>query len=198
MRKRGRPPRSYKPLVDCGCVRLDVTTLWNGGGLNSQGRPFVWSDGDGNKVASIHIMQDEQYCITLTYTISSEGVPVKSVIENVELATTPCHFGGERVWFVCPGCGARTRYLAAGDRFRCSTCYPVRYPSQVLSRRENRRRKLYRLLQVDLREPLSRVRPPGRMRMDRFRPLLLELLRIEGQMSREVMAMSASSEKHDN
>ena len=45
--------------------------------------------------------------------------------------STPCHFGGERLWFQCPtpGCHRRAAKLYLGARvFACRRCYNLAYP----------------------------------------------------------------------
>lgn len=50
----------------------------------------------------------------------------------VELVRTPCHYGGERTWFLCParGCGRRVAVLYGGGIFACRHCHRVVYESQ--------------------------------------------------------------------
>jgi hypothetical protein len=64
------------------------------------------------------------------------------VQQPVELDWTPCNFGRERPWFVCPGagCGRRVAVLhAAGKYFLCRHCYDLTDQSQ-------RDDKMYRAL----------------------------------------------------
>ncbi|MGH9961368.1 MAG: hypothetical protein ACREBC_30285, partial [Pyrinomonadaceae bacterium] len=52
---------------------------------------------------------------------------------SISLCYTPCNFGGQRPWFVCPGwgCGRRVATLyAAGSRVLCRNCLGLSYPSQ--------------------------------------------------------------------
>ena len=50
----------------------------------------------------------------------------------VELVRTPCHYGGERTWFLCPaqGCGRRVAVLYGGGIFACRQCHQLVYESQ--------------------------------------------------------------------
>jgi hypothetical protein len=53
--------------------------------------------------------------------------------ETVPLEWTPCNFGGERPWVICPGadCGRRVVLLyGPGRYFLCRHCYELRYESQ--------------------------------------------------------------------
>ena len=46
------------------------------------------------------------------------------------LVRTAQPFGGERLWFACPGCGRRCAVLYGARRFRCRLCIGVPYGSQ--------------------------------------------------------------------
>jgi hypothetical protein len=57
----------------------------------------------------------------------------EDVREPVPLSWTPCNFGGERPWFICPGagCGRRVAVLyGPGRYFLCRHCYDLSYESQ--------------------------------------------------------------------
>jgi len=76
----------------------------------------------------------------------------EDVEEPVEFAWTPCNFGGERPWFICPGagCGQRVAVLyGPGRYFLCRHCYDLSYQSQrdtkmywALHRAQDIRRRL--------------------------------------------------------
>jgi hypothetical protein len=60
---------------------------------------------------------------------------------KVHLTTTPCNFGGERYWFICPlskngkPCGKRIGVLYKdGDYFGCRNCYELTYSSRNANR----------------------------------------------------------------
>jgi len=64
---------------------------------------------------------------------SGPGSEWEEVMEPVALEWTPCNFGGERPWFICPGvaCGRRVAILyGQGKYFLCRHCYDLRYESQ--------------------------------------------------------------------
>ena len=55
----------------------------------------------------------------------------KPIEQHIRFDRTPCHFGGERLWFRCPHCGKRVGLLyAAGKLFLCRHCYQLPYSSQ--------------------------------------------------------------------
>lgn len=61
----------------------------------------------------------------------------------VEIVTTPCNFGGERRWLICPGCRRRCAILRAG--LRCNDCLGGRHRSELkapVDRMLQRARKL--------------------------------------------------------
>ncbi len=59
--------------------------------------------------------------------VDADWQPVR---ERIPLTRTPCHYGGSRPWFVCPGCGWRRAVLfSVGGRFRCRSCHDLAYSS---------------------------------------------------------------------
>ena len=50
----------------------------------------------------------------------------------VLLNRTPCRFGGERPWFICPakGCHRRVAILYSGNIYACRHCHQLAYTSQ--------------------------------------------------------------------
>jgi hypothetical protein len=90
-------------------------------------------------VASIGALVYEDKLV-LSYR-SKSGSEWEDVKEPVPLKWTPCNFGGERPWFLCPGvvngvrCGRRVAILyGPGRYFLCRHCYDLTYQS----RRDNK------------------------------------------------------------
>jgi hypothetical protein len=78
-------------------------------------------------------VQVECAAIVLNYRCSSGPGKWKSIQQRVPISLTACHFGGQRVWFVCPGryCGRLAAILyCAGELFACRRCYGLAYASQ--------------------------------------------------------------------
>lgn len=69
--------------------------------------------------------------IILSYRTQARGDrDWKDVDERVAIETTPCHYGGERPWFLCPRCFDRRGVLFSVDgRFRCRACHGIAYSS---------------------------------------------------------------------
>jgi hypothetical protein len=70
----------------------------------------------------------ESDCLTLAYHWQTEAVRYL-----VPLIATPCNYGGQRYWFVCPaqGCSRRAAILyLAGGRFAWRYCHRLAYHTQ--------------------------------------------------------------------
>lgn len=98
--------------------------------------------------------------------------------ELVPSEWTPCHYGGERPWFRCPGrgCGRRAAVLyGGGTYFLCRHCYGLAYESQreaARSRALRRAQSIRRRLggSASLLEPFPEK--PKRMRWRTYERLL--------------------------
>jgi hypothetical protein len=125
---------------------LDVRRLHREG-LLKPGYRFSWSwSRAGRQTASIGGVVlgsslPEQVVLLFRHKSGPSG-DWEDVQQSVELDWTPCNFGGERPWFICPsaGCGRRVAILyGPGRYFLCRHCYDLSYQSQ----RDN---KMYRAL----------------------------------------------------
>lgn len=55
--------------------------------------------------------------------------------DSVKLDSTPCNYGGERYWWLCPKCGRRCAILYnLGLRFECRKCCELTYTTAQCSR----------------------------------------------------------------
>lgn len=75
---------------------------------------------------------------------SFQNLRTGDFVERVATTTTPCFFGGERYWFLCPLCSKRVAILYQIDSFGCRNCHNLMYASQAL----NRRSQYFPLLRV--------------------------------------------------
>jgi hypothetical protein len=53
----------------------------------------------------------------------------KKIADPIRLEYSPCHYGGTRVWFICPSCKKRRTMLFRGQYFRCRECLGLTYAS---------------------------------------------------------------------
>ena len=135
---RSRAPRTHV---------LDVRWLARQGYLapdTSGVYAVAWSRGD-RPAGDILVRSDADRPgeLVLDYrTRRYEGEPWAPVRENIPLDRTPCPYGGDRVWFRCPGCfGRRAVLYAVGGRFRCRACHDLAYSSTREGEADRHRRR---------------------------------------------------------
>lgn len=72
--------------------------------------------------------------VTAVFLIRQDRLHVlvnKELAATVEIEWTRCAYGGQRPWFLCPGCGTRRAKLHfVRDEWTCRTCSNLRYESQ--------------------------------------------------------------------
>jgi hypothetical protein len=142
----GNRHRFDKKTTTGECNGLDVRSLYRDG-LLKPGTNFSssWSRA-GRENGSIggFVLRNQ---VILSYSHRSrQGAEWETVKEPVPLEWTPCNFGGERPWFVCPGAGCDRRVAklyGPGKYFLCRHCYDLRYESQ----REDKKDRALRLAQ---------------------------------------------------
>ncbi len=137
-------------LEDCRFV--DVRD-WKRRGLLRPGTGYSWTwSRDGVQIANIRVFVSFS-SVTLSYRYRRNGGDWRDVDDTIRLATTPCHLGSERIWFVCPSCSSRAAKLySASAYFRCRSCCRLPYASQqetVLDRANRKAFKLRRKLKDD-------------------------------------------------
>jgi hypothetical protein len=136
----GRTVRNRKVRVD-KCHRLDITQLRRDGALVPTPdrawlyrQEFTW----GNSEALLAVVTDsgQPVAVVVVHEIGGTG---KRHAYPVELTSTPCNYGGSRLWFLCPlvaGDGAcrrrcRTLFLPYGaSHFGCRECHRLTYESR--------------------------------------------------------------------
>ncbi|WP_390915194.1 hypothetical protein [Pseudosulfitobacter sp. SM2401] len=144
----GRP--SYKQKVE-GSRALDVNRCHRQGILNPGWRgSWIWSQ-DGNEVARINV-KAQQGQLMLDYRVRQGGGDWETVRQPVPVIYTPCHYGGQRPYFRCPGvvngrhCNRRVAKLYAGGKyFLCRHCYNLAYTSQSEPRYDRMLRRANKL-----------------------------------------------------
>ncbi len=122
--------RSSKPCTS-NMRALDVRRLARAGRLKP-GQSFGWSWTRGSSVvASINICTGAGN-VTLSYRNRTNEGEWKEMNYAVRLTWTPCNYGGERAWWLCPadGCGRRVAVLFGGKVFACRRCQRLVYASQ--------------------------------------------------------------------
>ncbi len=127
--------RATRATTD-GHLALDVRLLTRRGyfaarpGEVAQGIEAWRGDGQELGRINVHYRGDDPQAVTLAYRVGRPREDWHTVRERIELEQTACHAGGERRWFLCPGCRARRAILyAVGGVFRCRTCHDLAYRS---------------------------------------------------------------------
>lgn len=110
---------------------LDVRKVQRDG-LLQPGQSFGWNwTRRGQTIASINIRVDSDR-VTLNYRNRPHGEEWRTMNYPVGLDWTPCRYGGQRVWWLCPAvsCGRRVAVLYGGKVFACRHCHKLAYKSQ--------------------------------------------------------------------
>lgn len=111
-----------------GLLKLDVRRLKRDGALRAGA---VCSIGWGEGQTIMTAMNRHGDCLTLDYRTKRYGdTEWTPHTFCVWLDWTPCHYGGERIWFRCPRCQSRRAVLfMASGVFRCRGCHDLAYQS---------------------------------------------------------------------
>jgi hypothetical protein len=124
-----------RPTME-GSRSLEVNRLHREGWLRPGWTGTLRWSRDGEDAGSIGLRASEGR-ITLTCRYRWLDEEWQDVEEQVPIVRTPCHFGGVRPWFVCPGvvngvpCGRRVGKLyGSGRYFLCRHCHGLAYQSQ--------------------------------------------------------------------
>jgi hypothetical protein len=108
--------------------RLDIRKIARAGLLipgNNSG--WSWSSG-GRQTANISIIAGEGH-VTLDYRSRNSVDTWLAMNYRVTVTWTPCNFGGERPWWVCPSCAKRVGVLWGGLKYLCRHCQQINYES---------------------------------------------------------------------
>jgi hypothetical protein len=69
--------------------------------------------------------------LQLNYSFRQHGGEWQPIEQLIPFDRTPCNYGGERLWFLCPCCDRRVGVLYGEDvLFLCRHCYQLPYASQ--------------------------------------------------------------------
>jgi hypothetical protein len=157
--------------------RLDVRWLQRHGYLQRWGRGVLtWHRGDHDAGAVGVALEDGR--LVVAYRFKASGGDWEPVRQVLDLDWTPCHYGGQRPWFRCPGCQRRVAVLCLdGQWFLCRHCYELPYGSQQETAEDRSLRKVRTLRErlgasMNLLEPIW-TKPKG-MHWRTFERLLQE------------------------
>lgn len=104
---------------------------WEREGLLRPGNSFVWCTPQTPQVYYVINVRVEASQVILMFRQRAQGEDWQEVEDSIGLTHTPCHFGGQRVWFLCPVCQQRAAVLRCQQsHFVCRRCARVPYQSQ--------------------------------------------------------------------
>lgn len=163
-------------------LRLDVGSLYKGGTFNAgTAGTITWSRGEG-KNPNVSF-QGFGHSMQLVFRVRIDGGEWETVTQTVYLERTPCHFGGERPWFLCPHCGRRVAVLYGHRRFLCRTCHKLAYASQSEERHDRLLRRANKI-RTRLGGELgisAIIMKPKRMRWATFERMKAEVRELEAE-----------------
>lgn len=110
---------------------LDIRRIQRTGRL-AAGQSFNWQwTRNGEALANINIRTDTDR-VTLDYRSRDLGGEWQSMNYPVRVTWTPCNYGGQRAWWICPavGCGRRVAVLYGGKVYACRHCHRLAYRTQ--------------------------------------------------------------------
>ena len=111
--------------------RLDVRWLHRHGYLDRWPRLVTWSRREQlNGSVSITLVDGR---LVIEYRYRRHGTDTwEDIRQVIPLDWTPCHYGGQRPWFRCPGCQRRVAVLCGYDRsFYVGTATGSRIPANM-------------------------------------------------------------------
>ena len=110
---------------------LDVRKLQRDGLLTPERSVSLTWSRNGKPEATIDMQVDSDR-VSLDYRQRDRGGEWQAMNYPVRLAWTPCTYGGQRAWWLCPavGCGRRVAVLYGGSVFACRHCQRLAYKSQ--------------------------------------------------------------------
>ena len=117
-------------------LSVDIRKMHRQGQLRSDASTVI-TDGAGHAETQLVAQTDQ---VTIRHGIRLLAGFRELARQTVKLDKTPCHYGGERSWFRCPGCDTRVAVIygqklengasVKNRRFKCRRCHNLVYPSQ--------------------------------------------------------------------
>lgn len=177
--------------------RLDIRSLHKAG-HTEDGYTGQWGWYSGGKVQSTIEITTQKQQMILKYSANGQVFNYP-----VQLQTTPCHYGGVRHWFICPGCDGRvaTLFIKSNLLFQCRKCQKLNYTSQ-----QDAKLDATRYVMCKLRNKLNwqydnawmksadKIKPKG-MHQTTFDKLVDRHDRLENRANRYCMASFKALEK---
>jgi hypothetical protein len=129
--------------------KIDIRLIKKRGHLHpSTSGTLSWGiRGENHNVIGFRVETDR---LVLNYFNQQNDGGWEKIKDEIFFTWTPCNYGGNRVWFLCPGCNRRVAIIYGGKYYRCRHCHNLTYSSQ----RESKPDRLLRKAQ-NIRERLG-------------------------------------------
>lgn len=118
---------------------IDILLFQRKGQLTEKGAGYFqtyWTERrTGKQVGSMTTYTTPDYVRFIYATTHNWTGEKKDYDYYIEIDWTPCNYGGQRAWFICPECGDRAGklYMKQG-LFLCRHCQRLNYYSQQISK----------------------------------------------------------------
>jgi len=133
----GRGVEFKKTTVE-ECCRIDMVYLTEHYSMEAENSFVIgWTNNFGRTDAiNIDIIPPNR--LRLGYAmLDRQGNVTDQFDYYAPIETTPCHYGGRRWWFRCPGCNRRCRILyrpPESTYFACRVCHNLTYTSRQVGK----------------------------------------------------------------
>jgi len=143
---RGSGAKGWKPKSEQSC-KIDIRHMNKNGmlraGVSSR---WGWSCADNS-------LGEARITSLGSKLIIQQKNKLQASVQHISLTWTPCNYGGQRPWFLCPMCKRRVAilYLTA-ESFSCNRCSNITYYSRCespLDRLLRRKQKIYKRISSD-------------------------------------------------
>jgi hypothetical protein len=119
-----------RETTDC-LPKLDVRWLSRIGALEPGAASYpTWLSNEVPLGGIVTSVRGDGCAVVLCYEVIAHAGIRQRREEQIALDATRCTYGGQRSWFLCPGCGSRRAVLFyLHGHFRCRSCHHLAYGS---------------------------------------------------------------------
>lgn len=176
--------RTNKRSTTESCKTLDVRQLKRQGWLRPGCSGIISWMANAEPLGSINF-QCSNDSLALTCQYLATGDDWEHSCQTLAITTTPCNYGNDREWFICPRCDQRCAIVYGPSYlFYCRRCSQLSYNSQNLGVQDNlykRKHQLGRLIFEVYRNGIGWQKKKG-MHWKTFNRLHADYQRIEARI----------------
>jgi hypothetical protein len=124
--------------------KIDIRSLKKRGYLHPGTSGTLSWGSSGEKYNSIGFRVETDR-LALNYHNQQNGGAWEQIEDEIFFTWTPCNYGGNRQWFLCPGCNRRVAIVYGSKYYRCRYCHNLTYSSQRESKPDRLIRKAQKI-----------------------------------------------------